>query len=136
MPNTTYRDMDFKLDNASATLVSLKTWLNQADLQRTLGLIEDSAMGDTNQSFLYGLSGTTFSISGMVNTTTDAIFGPLVVAATSITKTFEYKPYTARYYNGEVLLTNIQYSGSTNSLQTFSASATIDGAVNRTSAGL
>lgn len=136
MANTTYRDMDFKLDNASASLTSYKAYLNQVDLQRTLGLIEDTAMGDTNQSFLYGLSGTTFSLSGMVNSTTDAVFGPLINAATSITKTFEYKAYTGRYYNGEVLLTNVQYSGSTNSLQTFSASATIDGAVNRTSVAL
>lgn len=136
MANTTMRDMGFRLDGASATLVDLKAHLNQVDLQRTLDLIEDSAMSDTNRSYLYGLAGTTFTINGMVNTTTDAIFGPLVNAATSVTKTFEYKAYTNRFYNGEVLLTNIQYSGSTNSLQTFSASATVDGAVNRTSVAL
>lgn len=136
MANTTFRDQDFKLDNASASLVSLKAYLNQVDLQRTLDLIEDTAMGDTNRQYMHGLAGTTFNISGMVNSTTDAIFGPLINAATSVTKTFEYKPFASRFYNGEVLLTNVQYSGSTNSLQTFSASATIDGAVNRTSVGL
>ena len=136
MANTTYRDMAFKLDNASAALTALTAWLNQVDLQRTLDLIEDTAMADTNRQYLHGLAGTTFTISGMVNSTTDGIFGPLIAAATSITKTFEYKAYAARFYNGEVLLTNVQYSGSTNSLQTFSVSATIDGAVNRTSAAL
>jgi hypothetical protein len=130
------RDMGFKIDGASATLVDIKAYCNQADLQRTLDLIEDSAMSDTNRSYLHGLAGTTISINGMVNTTTDGIFGPLVNAATSITKTVEYKAYANRFYNGEVLLTNIQYSGSTNSLQTFSASATFDGAVNRTSVAL
>lgn len=136
MANTTYRDMGFRLDGPAGTLVDYKAYLNQVDLQRTLGLIEDTAMSDTNQSFLYGLSGSTFSLSGMVNTTTDAVFGPLVNAGTSVTKTFEYKAYASRFYNGEVLLTNVQYSGSTNSLQTFSASATIDGAITRTSVAL
>ena len=136
MANTTMRDMGFKIDGASATLVDIKAYCNQADLQRTLDLIEDSAMSDVNRSYLHGLAGTTISINGMVNTTTDGIFGPLVNAATSVTKTVEYKAYANRFYNGEVLLTNIQYSGSTNSLQTFSVSATFDGAVNRTSVAL
>lgn len=136
MANTTYRDMDFKIDNASASLTSIKAYLNQVDLQRTLDLIEDSAMSDTNRSYLHGLAGTTLTINGMVNSTTDAIFGPFINAATSVTKTAEWKAYTARYYNGEVLLSNVQYSGSTNSLQTFSVSMTFDGAVNRTSVGL
>jgi hypothetical protein len=136
MANTTFRDIDFKIDNAAATLTSIKAYLNQVDLQRTLELIEDTAMSDTNRSYLHGLAGTTLTINGMVNSTTDAIFGPLVNAATSVTKTAEWKAYASRYYNGEVLLTNVQYSGSTNSLQTFSVSMTVDGAVNRTSVAL
>lgn len=136
MANTTFRDQDFKIDNASATLTSIKAYLNQVDLQRTIDLIEDTAMSDSNRSYLHGLGGTTVTINGMVNTTTDAIFGPLVNSATSVTKTVEWKAYANRYYNGEVLLTNVQYSGSTNSLQTFSVSATFDGAVNRTSVAL
>ena len=136
MANTTMRDMGLKIDGASATLVDIKAYCNQADLQRTLDLIEDTAMSDTNRSYLHGLAGTTVTINGMVNTTTDGIFGPLINAATSITKTIEYKAYANRFYNGEVLLTGVQYSGSTNSLQTFSVSATFDGAVNRTSVAL
>lgn len=136
MANTTYRDMGFKIDNASASLTDIKAYINQADLQRTLDLIEDTAMADTNRSYLHGLAGTTVSINGMVNSTTDGIFGPLINSATSVTKTVEYKAYANRFYNGEVLLTNVQYSGSTNSLQTFSASMTFDGAVNRTSVAL
>lgn len=128
--------MAFKIDNASATLTAITQYLNQVDLQRTLDLIEDTAMSDTNRQYLHGLGGTTFTISGMVNSTTDGIFGPLVATATSVTKTFEYKAFTGRFYNGEVLLTNVQYSGSTNSLQTFSVSATIDGAVTRTAVAL
>jgi hypothetical protein len=136
MANTTYRDMAFKIDNASASLTAITAYLNEVGLERTLDLIEDTGMTDTNRQYLHGLAGTTFTISGMVNSTTDGIFGPLVNAATSITKTFEYKAYASRFYNGEVLLTSVKYSGSTNNLQTFSASATIDGAVSRTSVAL
>jgi hypothetical protein len=136
MANTTYRDMAFKIDNASASLTAITAYLNQVDLERTLDLIEDTAMTDTNRQYLHGLAGTTFTISGMVNSTTDGIFGPLIATATSITKTFELKAYASRFYNGEVLLTSVKYSGSTNNLQTFSVSATIDGAVNRTSVAL
>lgn len=137
MANTTYRDMRFKLDGPSATLVDYTAYLQQVDLDRQLDLIEDTGMSDTNRSYLFGLAGTTFTISGMVNSTTEALLGPIMVAATSVTKTFEYRATTApKYYNGEVLLTNIKFSGATNSLQTFSASATIDGAINRTAVAL
>ena len=136
MANTTYRDVDFKIDNASATLTSIKAYVNQQDLDAALDLIEDTSLNDTNRSYLFGLTGKTFAISGFVNTTTDGIFGPLVAAATSVTKTAEWKAYTARYYNGEVLLSSVRYSGANGGLQTFSANMTVDGAVNRTSVGL
>ena len=136
MANTTFRDMGFKIDNASASLTDVKAYVNQVDLTRALELIEDTAMSDTNRSYLHGLAGTTLSINGMVNTTTDGIFGPLINAATSVTKTVEYRAYANRFYNGEVLLTNVKYSGQTNNLQTFSADMTVDGAVNRTSVAL
>lgn len=137
MGNKTYRDMGFRIDSGSTgTLTDIKAFLNQAELQRTIELIEDTGLADTNRSYLHGLAGTTVQISGMVNTTTDAIFGPLVNAATSVTKTVEYKSYTGRYYNGEVLISQVRFSGSNNTLHTFSANATFDGAVNRTSVAL
>ena len=137
MANTTYRDMRFKLDNSSASLTDYTAYIQQVDLDRQIDLIEDTGMTDTHRQYLFGLAGTTFTISGMVNSTTEALFGPLMAAATSVTKTFEYRATTApKYYNGEVLLTNIKLSGSTNNLQTFSMSATIDGAVNRTAVAL
>ena len=136
MANTTYRDQDMKIDNASASLTSYKAFLNQVDMQHTIDTIEDTAMSDTNRQYLFGLKGAQFTISGMVNSTTDALLGPLMAAATSVTKTVEWKAYTARFYNAECLFTNIQYSGQTNSLQTFSATLIVDGAVTRTSVGL
>ena len=136
MANTSYKDMGFRIDGAGGTLVELKSFINQQDLKRALDLMEDSAMGSANRSYIPGLAGTTLSINGFVNTTTDAIFGPLINASTSVSKTVEWKVQTGRFYNGECFLTGIQYSGRVNSLQTFSANLTIDDAVNRTSAAL
>jgi len=136
MANKTFKDMDFKIDNASSALTSIKAYLNQQDLKRVLDLIEDTAMGSSERTFIPGLGGNTLTINGMVNTTTDAIFGPLVAAATSVSKTFEWKKYDTKYFNGEVFLTGVQYSGKTNSLQTFSANLTVSGSVNNTGTAL
>lgn len=133
MANKTYKDVTFKIDNAATTLTDITSFVNQAQLQRAINLLEDTALSDANKSVLTGLAGTTVSINGFVNTTTDGIFGPLINAATSVTKTAQYGAYSARFYYGEVLLSNIQYSGSVNNLQTFSADMTFDGAVVRTS---
>lgn len=136
MANKTFKDAAFKIDNAAATLTSITTYINQASLQRAIALLEDTGLNETNKSVLTGLAGTTISIAGLINTTTDGIFGPLIATATSVTKTVEFQAYSGRYYNGEVLLSSIQYSGATGGLQTFSADMTFDGAVNRTSAAL
>jgi hypothetical protein len=136
MANKTYKDVTFSIDNASASLTALTSHVNQASLQRAINLLEDTALSDANRSVLTGLAGTTISINGFVNSTTDGIFGPIIATATSVTKTVQYGIYTGRYYNGEVLLSNIQYSGSVDNLQTFSVDMTFDGAVNRTTAAL
>src|SRR5512138_999103 len=109
MANTTYKNVTFKIDNAATTLVEITAFVNQASLQRAINLLEDTALSDANKSVLTGLAGTTISINGFVNTTTDGIFGPMIATATSVTKTVQYGAYTGRYYNGEVLVSNIQY---------------------------
>lgn len=133
MANKTYKDMKFGIDNAAGTFADLTSYVNQESLQRAINLLEDTSLADANRSVLTGLAGTTISVNGFVNTTTDGIFGPLIATATSVTKTTQYGAYTGRFYYGEALVSNIQYSGSVDSLQTFSADLTFDGAVTRTS---
>jgi len=144
MANTTYRNMRLRMAaNVTSVLTNITAFVNAADLDRALDLIEDTSLNDTNRSYLHGLTGTTLTMSGMVNTTTDGLFGPIINAATSILKTVEYRAYATnstgtvgRFYNGGVLLSSVRYSGSNGSLQTFSANMTFDGAVNRTSVSL
>lgn len=137
MANTTFKDIAIRIaGNGTSVLSAITAYVNKNDLKRTCALIESSAYSDLNRRYIPGLSGTTISLNGWVNTTTDGIFGPLVAAQTSVSKRFELKPYASRFYNGNVFLTDVQYSGSLNSMQTFSANLTFDGSVNRTSVTL
>ena len=144
MANKTYKDMRFRMAvNVTSVLTNLTAYVNQVALQRAITLLEDTSLADANKSVLTGLAGTTLSINGFVNTTTDGLLGPLIAAATSVLRTVELRAYATnstgtvgRFYNGPVLLSNLQYSGSVDALETFSADMTFDGAVTRTSTSL
>lgn len=141
MANKIYKDMQIKIDNAAGSLTDITSWLSSASIRAVQDTIEDTGMSDDERQYLFGLAGATIPLAGMVNTTTDGIFGPLKGNRTTATKTVEYRAFvinstTSRYYNGEVLITSVEYSGSTNSLETFSCEATFDGAVNRTTVAL
>jgi hypothetical protein len=128
--------MGFRIDGSTGVLQDLSGDVNQQSIQRAVNLLEDTGMGEEERTFLPGLAGTTLSINGMANTTTEAIFGPLVADNTSRTKTVEFKTHAGRFLNGEVRVGGYQASGSPDSLETFSADLTVDGAMNRTTVAL
>jgi hypothetical protein len=140
MANKIYKDIRVKMDSSTGVLKDITSYLSSASIRSTQDTIEDTGMGDDERQYLFGLAGASIPLAGMVNTTTDDIFGPLIGNRTTLTKTIEYRAYSTnstgsagRFYTGEVLVTSVEYSGSTNSLETFSAEATFDGAVTRTS---
>lgn len=135
MANKTYADLAVKIDNASGTLTVITCQINTVDLEGTQTTIDDTTICDTNMSILPGIAGGTLSLNGVVNTTTDGIFGPLVGNRTSLTKTAQF--YNGiKYYRGEFLPTNVRFSGAKQELQVWSASLTLDDTVTRTSVGL
>jgi len=136
MANLIYKNETLKLDNAAASLVDLTAYITSETLSGAQDLIEDSAMGDEEKSYIAGMAGATLSLSGIVNTTTDAIFGALIGNRTTITKTYQRTATTGLTLRGEFLPTSVEYSGSANSLQTFSYSATLDGVMIKTSVAL
>jgi hypothetical protein len=143
MANKTDLDARIKIDNAATTLTDITSYLTSASVRGALDIIEDTALNNEERSYVAGKAGATIPLAGMVNSTTDGILGPLIGNRTSITKTVEFRAYSTnstgnagQFFNGEVFLTNIEYSGSLNSLQTFSADCTFDGAINVTSAAL
>ncbi len=131
--NKTHRDMRIRVDGATGTLTDISAYVNQQSLQRAINLLEDTGMGLEESTFLPGLGGTKMPLNGFVNTTTDAIFGPLISDNTSVTKTAEFRAYAGRFYVGEAWVGDVQYSGSKDSLETWSATFTFTGAVSRTS---
>lgn len=136
MANTIFKDMLIKLDNAAGSLTDITSYLSSASIRSVQDTIEDTAMADEEKSYLFGIAGASVPLAGMVNTTTDGILGPLIGNRTTATKTFQYTAYSGRVYRGEILITSVEYSGSTNSLQTFSAEGVFDGVMTRTSVAL
>ena len=136
MANLIYKNETLKLDNAAGTLTDLTAYITSETLSGSQDTIEDSAMSDEEKSYLAGMAGATLSLSGIVNSTTDAIFGALLGNRTTATKTYQRAATTNLVLRGEFLPTSVEYSGSNNSLQTFSFSAILDGVMIKTSVPL
>lgn len=136
MPNLIYKNETIKIDNAAGSLTDITAYTTSFTLNGSQNLIEDSAMGDEEQSFLFGLAGATATLAGIVNSTTHAIFGPLIGNRTTATKTFQHAATTNIVHRGETLHTSVEYSGATDSLQTWSWSGTFDGVMISTSVPL
>jgi hypothetical protein len=132
MAHKIYKDAVVKIDGAAATIVDITGSCNNASVSGALALIEDSGLGDSDRSYLPGLHGKTITLNGFINTTTDALWGPLVKARTSITKTVGFSD-GIKYYTGEVYPTDVTISGAVGELNTWSANLTWDGAANQTS---
>ncbi len=137
MANPTGKDITFQIDDETSTgvLTDITAHVNSASVQAVLTMIEDSALGDADRTYLPGLHGKTIPINGFWNSTTETIYGPLVDARTSRTKTAEYGDGNG-FYSGEVLVGNVQVTGTPDTVETFSADHTITGALTRTSVGL
>ena len=135
MANKTWKDMGFKLDNASNTLIDIGAYVNNQSLQAAITDLMTTGMGATANTRMNGLANISIPINGFVNTTTRGIFAPLVNGTTKPKKA-EFKAYTGAYFNGSVLPTDVQFSGQPDTLELFSATLMVTGALNNTSVAL
>ena len=120
------------VDSAAGSTARITSYTNQAGIQGATDILDQTGFGNTNPDIIHGISRATIPLNGFVNSTTDGIWGPLIGARTSITKTCSF--YNGlKYYTGEFLPDSVQYSGDPASLQTWSVNLLIDGAVTRTS---
>lgn len=97
-----------RIDNASGTLTDISQYVNSVDDSGGAARLDDTGLGDSRERSLAGLAqATQVQLNGALNSTTLAIFAPLV-NGTSITKTLELKYSTTgkRYRTGEVYPTN------------------------------
>lgn len=133
MGSLNQKDIKFYLDNASASLTDISAYTFTQELDRLIQQQEDTGEGLQERTFINGLGSGTIRVGGVVNSTTDAIFGPLVASVTSLTKTFAYRESSSRFYKGETNPSNVKYSGSRDTLQLWSVDLTVTGAFTRTS---
>lgn len=132
MAHKTFKDTVVKIDSQAATIVDITSSCNSESAAGAMELMEDSAFGDSDRTYLPGLHGKTIDLNGFINSTTSALWGPLVSDRTSITKTIGISD-GVKYITGEVYPTNVQISGSVGQLQVWSASLTFDGGATYTS---
>lgn len=135
MADYSWKDMALKIDGAAGTLVDISPYVNSQSLQAAIADLDTTGMGTSNRTRQNGLADKSIPINGFLNSTTEGILGP-ILNGTSVTKTVEFKAATGKYYNGEFLPTNIQFSGSPNTLELFSATLVNSGVLNRTSVAL
>ena len=132
MANKWGNDAAVIVDNAAGSTARITTYTNQAGIQGATDILDQTGFGNTNPDIMHGIARATIPLNGFVNSTTDAIWGPLIGARTSVTKTCSF--YNGlKYYTGEFYPDSVEYSGTPDSLQTWSVNLLIDGAVTRTS---
>jgi hypothetical protein len=114
----------FRVDNASGTLTDISGDVTQVTVNGGNGLIEDTGLGDANRTEQRDIGAVkAISITGMMNTTTRAIYAPLAAKGTSVTKTIEVElaaSGAARYITGEANVGPVSISIPVG-LQTFTA---------------
>ena len=102
------KDSKFKLDNSSGSLTDISSYVNNVDFPETADVAETSALGSSNKSFVVGLKDATIGLTGLWDSTADAIFGAVV--GQSATLSFEYSPEGTASgkvkYTGEAIMTN------------------------------
>lgn len=137
MANFTGKDQKFGIDisNSTATLTDLTAHITNVNLTGNPGShLQDTALGDDEHTFLYGVAGSTFDVTGFWNTTTRSVYGGLVGNRTAVvSKTWAVQEYSGDVYTGECLVGDVAISGSVDTVLTFTAAHTVTGVVSTTS---
>ena len=127
------KDSKFKLDNASASLSDISSYVNNVDFPETADISETSTLGSSNKTYIVGLKDATIGLTGLWDATADAIFGAVV--GQSATLSFEYSPEGTSSgkikYTGECILTNYSISSPVGEVVGYSADLQVSGAVTR-----
>ena len=127
------KDSVFKLDNSGGTLTDISTYVNNVDFPETSDVSETTTLGADNKTYIAGLKDATISLSGLWDSTADAIFGAVV--GQSATLSFEYSPEGTTggnvKYEGEAILTSYAISSPVGDAVGYSADLQVSGAITR-----
>jgi predicted secreted protein len=127
------KDSVFKLDNSGGSLTDISTYVNNVDFPETADVSETTTLGADNKTYIAGLKDATISLSGLWDSTADAIFGAVV--GQSATLSFEYSPEGTTggnvKYEGEAILTSYAISSPVGDAVGYSADLQVSGAITR-----
>ena len=133
MANWTSKNGGLRIDNASGAITDIGQYINSVSDSGGSNRLDDTGLGDTRERSLAGLArGTEAQINGALNTTTYAIFAPLV-NGTSVTKTLEIKYSASKFRIGEVYVTSVQLSQNVGQRHSFSATLSAENGLSVTS---
>lgn len=127
-----YKDLQFKIDNAAGSITDITTYVTSQSISGDQTIIDDLSFGTDEVGVYAGAARATYTISFLVNTTTEGIFGPLVGNRTSVTKTFGAFD-GVKWHTGEALYSNVTFSGDNEAMVVGSANYSVDGTVTHTS---
>jgi hypothetical protein len=127
------KDSVFKLDNSGGSLTDISSYVNNVDFPETSDVSETTTLGADNKTYIAGLKDSTISLSGLWDSTADAIFGAVV--GQSATLSFEYSPEGTTggnvKYTGEAILTSYAISSPVGDVVGYSADMQVSGAITR-----
>lgn len=126
------KDLECHLDDAAGTLTDISDYVNSQSIRTAFDVFRADGVGSDDPERQHGKADATIPLNGWVNSTTEGILGPLVGNRTSVAKT-AYFGNGVKYYGGEFMITDVEFSGDPNSLQTWSCTLGQDGSVSRTS---
>lgn len=108
----------FRCDSSTGVLTDISSSVNNITINGGNETVDNTGLGQGSRSEQGGLGIIqTISINGYVNSTTEAMFGPLL-EGTGVTKTVEYSPDGSSYYTGEATVGPVSMSAPVG-LQTF-----------------
>ena len=126
-----------KIDSTAGSLVNFSSGLDEATFSRALDTAEITSFGDNDKSYIPGLRGATFSVSGMFSSTHAEVLDGVFGDATSTTYSVEYSPDGSTAAGRHLLLfevipTSLEYAASVSERVNLSAEYIITGAVTST----
>lgn len=125
------------IDSTAGSLVNFSSGLDEATFSRALDTAEITSFGDNDKSYIPGLRGATFSMSGMFSSTHAEVLDGVFNDATSTTYSLEFSPdgSTAagrHLIKCELIPTSLEYAASVGERVGLSAEWIVTGAVTST----
>jgi hypothetical protein len=121
----------FAIEDSGDVSRDISTVLRDVSLGRQIDTAETTAFQSTNKSYVIGIPGSSFNVSGMFDLTVDGYF--MGIMGLEDARAFIYRPEGntsgRREITGSAYLSSYNISGSVSDMVSFTADFTVTGAV-------